>query len=97
MYFSLKGRLTEAQLESSTASRFAISCGLNRLPSSLISAAVSSTRGEAGSRAGALLDPTTDVIDIWERVNLFWALYFMDVAFFVVAGYPTAIPVDVSF
>jgi hypothetical protein len=88
IYFSLKGRYTEAQLEESTAARFAFSWGLNRLPPPPSSS-------DSPSSSGGSVEPSMDVIDIWDSVNLFWGLYLTDLAFFAAAGYPPGIPEDV--
>jgi hypothetical protein len=92
-YLALKGRMMEAQLEIFTACRFAISCGLNRFfPSSTFESTPLST----SENSAILLECSSDPVEMWERVNLFWALYLVDLSFFIIAGYPVAIPDGVS-
>ncbi|KDQ11068.1 hypothetical protein BOTBODRAFT_57612 [Botryobasidium botryosum FD-172 SS1] len=81
LYYYWTGRNIEGHHYLSGTMRFALACGLHEI-----------TSLDAGPQPGSLLPPPRDLIELGERINLFWMLFANDRAGSVMARLPVAMP-----
>lgn len=100
-YFYFKGRLLEGQHHNSAAVRFAMSCGLHQISSPVWRGSEYATTATGSApwqvtsmslrRAGSMLDPPRDPIELYELINIFWLTFITDRAGSLGTGLPHAI------
>lgn len=100
-YFYFKGRLLEGQHHNSAAVRFAMSCGLHQISSPVWRGSEYATTSTGSApwqvtsmslrRAGSMLDPPRDPIELYELINIFWLTFITDRAGSMGTGLPHAI------
>ncbi|KDQ17337.1 hypothetical protein BOTBODRAFT_64333 [Botryobasidium botryosum FD-172 SS1] len=83
-YYYVKGRFIEGHHCSSSTMRFAVACGLNRLPSSI----------SQSTDVGGLLEAPTDIFQLSQRIRLWWHVFLVDRGGSVLTGLPAALPDD---
>ncbi|GAB1517112.1 hypothetical protein RhiTH_000155 [Rhizoctonia solani] len=103
-YFYFKGRLLEGQHHNSAAVRFAMSCGLHQISSPVWRGSEYATTATGSApwqvtsmslrRAGSMLDPPRDPIELYELINIFWLTFITDRAGSLGTGLPHAIKDD---
>ncbi|KDQ21633.1 hypothetical protein BOTBODRAFT_26065 [Botryobasidium botryosum FD-172 SS1] len=81
MYFYYTGRTTVGHHYIAGALRFALACGLHEI-----------TSLETPSRHQALLEPANNLVELGDRINLFWMLYANDRAGSIICRLPVAMP-----
>ncbi|KDQ20916.1 hypothetical protein BOTBODRAFT_183617 [Botryobasidium botryosum FD-172 SS1] len=82
-YHFTRGRFREGHYYISAALRFALGCGLHKIESLDLDA-------QAPSR---LLPPCADLVELGDRINLFWSLMCIDRTSSSVMGLPVTIPI----
>ncbi|KAG8902235.1 hypothetical protein FRB99_004721 [Tulasnella sp. 403] len=89
-YLFMRGRFLEGYHVHCGAARFALSCGLHRIRSSLY---VPNSPLPMSTNL-VLLAPATSQIELGERITTFWMIYAWDKISSVIAGFVGALPTD---
>ncbi|KDQ07188.1 hypothetical protein BOTBODRAFT_39020 [Botryobasidium botryosum FD-172 SS1] len=79
-YYYMKGRVREGHYIISSTARFALACRLHQIDSCSLEA----------SKASPLLGPPRDLVDLGDRIYLFWGLFCMDRIGSLIANLPSA-------
>ncbi|KDQ07181.1 hypothetical protein BOTBODRAFT_615635 [Botryobasidium botryosum FD-172 SS1] len=83
-FYYMKARIIEAHHCMSTAIRFAMACGLHRID----------TYDLCSSHLSPILAPPESLIDLGDRIYMFWGLFCLDRAGSLITGFPAAFPDD---
>ncbi|KAG8923011.1 hypothetical protein FRC01_013340, partial [Tulasnella sp. 417] len=88
VYFLMRGRYLEGYHVHCGTARFALSCGLHRINSNELQ----DTEDHSTSNIGYLLSPPETEVELGDRLNAFWQIYWSDKLLSTLMGFVAALP-----
>ncbi|KAG8951600.1 hypothetical protein FRC04_005887 [Tulasnella sp. 424] len=89
IYFLMRGRYLEGYHVHCGTARFALSCGLHRINSNELSEIGDD---HSASNIGYLLSPPETEVELGDRLNAFWQIYWCDKLLSTLMGFVAALP-----